>query len=65
MNPRLRSALPLTIQVLAKIARSAERDLADVELLLRAGVATWRAVEAAWAEVRARDTGWLRQPPPR
>lgn len=49
--------------ILSKAARSAERDLADVELLLREGVVDWAAVEAAWAEVRASETGWLRHTP--
>ena len=49
--------------VLAKIARSTERDLSDVELLLREGVASWAEVEHAWAEIRERETGWLRHTP--
>jgi hypothetical protein len=50
-------------QILAKVARSAERDLNDIELLLRARVVSWDAVEAAWTEVRVSDTGWLRHTP--
>lgn len=49
--------------VLSKVARSAERDLADVELLVREGLVSWADVEAAWAEVRTRETGWLRHTP--
>jgi hypothetical protein len=52
-----------TTLALAKIARSAERDLADVELLLRSGVVDWPLVEAAWSEVQASGTGWLRHTP--
>ena len=49
--------------ILAKVARAAERDLGDVELLIREGVTDWAAVERAWAEVRASETGWLRHTP--
>ena len=49
--------------VLAKIARGAERDVADIELLLRTGAVTWTAVEAAWMEIRDREDGWLRHTP--
>lgn len=48
---------------LAKVARTAERDLEDVELLVRTGVVSWEAVELAWAEARAQETGWLRHTP--
>jgi hypothetical protein len=47
--------------VLSKVARSAERDLQDVELLIREGVVSWRDVEQAWGEVQGSETGWLRQ----
>lgn len=49
--------------VLAKAARSAERDLADIELLLREGVVHWSAVEDAWDQVCTAETGWLRHTP--
>jgi hypothetical protein len=49
--------------ILAKAARGAERDLADIELLLRAGIVHWAAVEETWADIRTRDTGWLRHTP--
>ncbi len=49
--------------VLAKAARSAERDLDDIERLVRARLVPWQAVEDAWSEVRTRDTGWLRHTP--
>ncbi|MBM2810811.1 MAG: hypothetical protein HW416_1570 [Chloroflexi bacterium] len=49
--------------VLSKIARSSERDLADVELLIREGVVGWEAVEHAWDEVKRSESGWLRQTP--
>jgi hypothetical protein len=48
---------------LAKVARSAEHDLIDVELLIREGIITWEAVEQAWNEIRDREFGWLRQTP--
>lgn len=48
---------------LAKVARAAERDLEDVELLVRTGVVSWEAVERAWAEARAPEAGWLRHTP--
>lgn len=49
--------------VLAKVARSAERDLADVALLVKGGHVDWEDVEAAWREVRLRASGWLRHTP--
>jgi hypothetical protein len=69
-SPYVRSYGPLAVYhydypslVLAKIARSTERDLTDVELLLRAGIVAWVSVEAGWNEVRDREAGWLRQTP--
>src|SRR5205823_1960623 len=50
--------LPST--VLAKVARGSETDLADIRRLVDAGMVDWEAVEAAWAEVRQRPTGWSR-----
>ncbi|MBI3977232.1 MAG: hypothetical protein HY331_03510 [Chloroflexi bacterium] len=49
--------------VLAKVARASERDMADVETMVRAGLVDWAEVEAAWNEVRERPTGWLRHSP--
>jgi hypothetical protein len=48
---------------LAKVARAAERDLGDVELLMRTGVVSWEDVERAWADARSQETGWLRHTP--
>jgi hypothetical protein len=53
--------LPSTI--ISKIARGTERDLADVESLVRSGEVTWSAVESTWAEIRASPRGWLRHQP--
>jgi hypothetical protein len=53
--------LPTTI--ISKIARGTERDLADVESLVRSGQVTWPDVEATWAEMRASPRGWLRHQP--
>jgi hypothetical protein len=49
--------------VLAKAARAAQRDLADIELLVRGGLVDWAEVESAWQEVKAQPTGWLRYSP--
>lgn len=49
--------------VISKIARGAERDLADVELLIAAGVTTWAEVESRWREIKASPRGWLRHSP--
>ena len=48
---------------LAKIARGAERDLVDVELLVRHGIVSWPEVEQMWERIRGIETGWLRQTP--
>lgn len=50
--------------VLAKIARATERDLADVEILIREGLVSWIDIARTWSEVRTRETGWLRHTPP-
>jgi hypothetical protein len=50
--------------VLAKIVRATERDLADVEILVREGIVSWVDVEPRWDEVRTRETVWLRHTPP-
>jgi hypothetical protein len=49
--------------VLSKVARGSQRDLADIELLVCSGMVRWDEVEAAWAGVRSRETGWLRHTP--
>jgi hypothetical protein len=48
---------------LAKVARSAERDIADIQRLIQAGLIKWDDVEAVWQEVRTRERGWLRATP--
>lgn len=48
---------------LAKIARAAERDLADVETLVREKLVAWADVERLWAEVRERPWGRLPSSP--
>jgi hypothetical protein len=53
--------LPTTI--ISKLARGAERDLADVEELIRSGDVSWADVEATWAEIRPSPRGWLRHDP--
>lgn len=53
--------LPSTI--ISKAARGAERDLADVESLIRAGAVTWDEVETRWQEIRTSRRGWLRYTP--
>jgi hypothetical protein len=50
--------LPTTI--ISKIARAAERDLADVEALVRSGAVSWDDVESTWREIRDSERGWLR-----
>lgn len=49
--------------VIAKAARALERDLDDVERLVRAGEVDWQEVEETWGEVRSSPTGWLRYEP--
>lgn len=49
--------------VLAKAARGAERDLADIELVVHRGIVEWGEVEETWRRVRAVPTGWLRHTP--
>jgi hypothetical protein len=49
--------------VISKVARGAERDLDDVEHLVRFGVVARDDVEATWQEVRASPRGWLRHDP--
>jgi hypothetical protein len=53
--------LPTTI--VSKIARGAERDLADVESLVQSGQVSWADVESTWAEIRSSPRGWLRYQP--
>ncbi|MBI2939559.1 MAG: hypothetical protein HYY04_03905 [Chloroflexi bacterium] len=53
----------LVSTVLAKAARGSERDVADVEALVRSGLVDWDEVERAWQEVRSRPSGWLRYTP--
>jgi hypothetical protein len=53
--------LPTT--VLSKVARGAERDLHDVEALVRVGAVAWDDVEARWAQIRASPRGWIRHTP--
>jgi hypothetical protein len=53
--------LPST--VISKAARGAERDLADIESLVRAGAVSWDDVESRWAEVKTSPRGWLRHSP--
>ena len=53
----------LATTVISKIARGAERDLADVEVLVRARAVSWADVEATWQEIRASDRPWLRHSP--
>lgn len=48
---------------LTKVARSAERDIVDIERLIEAGLIKWDDVEAVWQEVRAHELGWLRATP--
>jgi hypothetical protein len=50
----------LPSQIIAKAARG---DLSDAERLLEAGVVSWEAVEAQWADVRSSPTGWIRYEP--
>lgn len=49
--------------VIAKAARGLERDLDDVERLVRAGQVAWQEVEERWGQVRSSPTGWLRHEP--
>lgn len=53
--------LPTT--AISKVARGTERDLADVELLVRAGAVSWTDIESRWQEMRAISRGWLRYNP--
>jgi hypothetical protein len=53
----------LPSQVVAKVARGLEQDLADAERLVRAGEVEWDEIESAWRAVRASPTGWLRYEP--
>lgn len=48
---------------LAKIARGAERDFGDVELLVRQELLTWSEVEHLWQQIRDRPWGRARQTP--
>jgi hypothetical protein len=49
--------------VIAKAARALERDLDDVERLVRSGEVEWSEVEETWQTIRASPTGWLRYEP--
>ena len=49
--------------VIAKAARGYEQDLDDAEQLIRTAEVTWPEIDEAWAEMRARPTGWLRYEP--
>jgi hypothetical protein len=53
----------LPSQVIAKVARGLELDLADAEQLIRTGEVAWTEVEATWQEIRSSPTGWLRYEP--
>jgi hypothetical protein len=49
--------------MISKVARGAERDLDDVEHVVRSGAIAWDDVEATRQEVRASRRGWLRHDP--
>ncbi|MGH2461227.1 MAG: DUF6036 family nucleotidyltransferase [Chloroflexota bacterium] len=49
--------------VISKVARGAERDLADIESLVQTGAVTWQKVEDTWQEMRKSPRGWLRHDP--
>ncbi len=53
--------LPST--VISKAARGAERDLADIELLVQSGAVSWKDVEGTWEDMRKSPRGWLRHDP--
>ncbi|HEV8636294.1 MAG TPA: DUF6036 family nucleotidyltransferase [Chloroflexota bacterium] len=50
----------LAATAIAKLARGAERDLADVEVLLRRGLVSWDDIDALWERMRESRRGWLR-----
>ncbi len=49
--------------VISKAARALERDLDDVERLVRSGEVAWSDVEETWRGMRASRSGWLRHEP--
>lgn len=53
----------LPSQIIAKVARGLEQDLADAQRLVTEGEVVWSDVEATWQEIRASPTGWLRYEP--
>lgn len=53
----------LATTVISKVARGTDRDLFDVEALVRSGAVGWTDVEATWQEIRASARGWLRHSP--
>jgi hypothetical protein len=53
----------LASTVISKVARGAERDLGDVEAMVRAGEVSWTEVQARWQQVRGSKRGWIRYDP--
>jgi hypothetical protein len=49
--------------VLAKVARSTERDIDDIDALVRSGRVAWPAVEELWSRVRLLPFGRYRYSP--
>jgi hypothetical protein len=53
----------LAATAIAKLARGAERDLADVEMLLQRELVSWDEIDALWQRMRPSRRGWLRHDP--
>lgn len=53
----------LASSIISKAARGAERDLTDIETLVRSGAVQWDDVEARWREIKGSQVSWLRHDP--